>query len=235
MMAGWVSAGFQSVCPVHLNFLFFVSFYIRSCLVHSQSVVLGTLFDHFMCKIIRRHLLMNVGMYMFWSSEIDIKGTINMNLKSKIKLHDTTNKIYIRRIYIPRPYLFTEVHGRFFCNATPGRNIIQNTLPFTYWQIIFYFKHQSNTNIYPNVNLNEQLIKRIRILRSSSFPKHKLVTEKTVATTVATASRRLKYVFVQFSIQSLALLSALYNLLPGRPVQPNIISNSPSNIRPLCK
>ena len=32
-----------SVCPVHLHFLFFILFSVGSCLVHFQSVVLGTL------------------------------------------------------------------------------------------------------------------------------------------------------------------------------------------------
>ena len=40
VMAGWESGGFQSVCPVHLNFLFFISFSNRSCLFHFQLVVL---------------------------------------------------------------------------------------------------------------------------------------------------------------------------------------------------
>ena len=55
-----VSGGFLSVCPIHLHFLFFISFSIGSCLVIFQSVVLGTLSVHFRCRILRRHLLMKV-------------------------------------------------------------------------------------------------------------------------------------------------------------------------------
>jgi len=76
-----------------------------------------------------------------------------MNLKSKIKLHDIINKICIRRKYIPRPYLFTDIQGRFLSNATLGRKI-RNILPFNYWQS-YYVKHQSSTHIYQNVNLNK--------------------------------------------------------------------------------
>ena len=54
------SGGFLSVCPIHLHFIFFISFSMEGCLVHFQSVVLVTLFDHFRCNILRRHLLMNV-------------------------------------------------------------------------------------------------------------------------------------------------------------------------------
>ena len=41
-------------------FLFFISFYMGSCLVIFQSVVLGTLSVHFRCRILRRYLLMKV-------------------------------------------------------------------------------------------------------------------------------------------------------------------------------
>ena len=55
-----VPDGFLSVCPIHLHFLFFISFSMGSCLVIFQSVVLGTLSVHFRCRILRRHLLMKV-------------------------------------------------------------------------------------------------------------------------------------------------------------------------------
>ena len=55
-----VSGGFLSVCPIHLRFLFFISFSMGSCLVIFQSVVIGTLCVHFRCRILRRHLLMKV-------------------------------------------------------------------------------------------------------------------------------------------------------------------------------
>ena len=54
------SGGFLSVCPIHLHFLFFISFSMGSCLVVFQSVVFGTLSVHFKCSILRRHLLMKV-------------------------------------------------------------------------------------------------------------------------------------------------------------------------------
>ena len=46
--------------PIHLHFLFFISFSMAIYLVHFQRVVLETLYDHFKCKILRRHLLMKV-------------------------------------------------------------------------------------------------------------------------------------------------------------------------------
>ena len=46
--------------PIHLHFLFFITFSMGSCLVIFQSVVLDTLSVHFRCKILRRHLLMMV-------------------------------------------------------------------------------------------------------------------------------------------------------------------------------
>ena len=46
--------------PIHLHFLFLISFSMCSCLVIFQSVVLGTLSVHFRCSILRRHLLMKV-------------------------------------------------------------------------------------------------------------------------------------------------------------------------------
>ena len=56
-----ISDGFLSVCPIHLHFLFFISCSMGSGLVIFQSLVLGTLSVHFMCRIVRRHLLMEVG------------------------------------------------------------------------------------------------------------------------------------------------------------------------------
>ena len=53
-------AGFLNVCPIHLHYLFFISFFTGSCLVISHSVVLDTLSDHFRGNILRWHLLMNV-------------------------------------------------------------------------------------------------------------------------------------------------------------------------------
>ena len=50
----------MGVCPIHLHFLFFISFSMDSCLVHFQSVVLDTLSDHFRCRILRRHLLIKI-------------------------------------------------------------------------------------------------------------------------------------------------------------------------------
>ena len=38
----------------------FISCSIDSCLFHSQSEVLGALSAHFMCKVLRKHLLMKV-------------------------------------------------------------------------------------------------------------------------------------------------------------------------------
>ena len=38
-----VFGGFLSVCPIHLHFLFFISFSMGSCLVIFQSVVLDIL------------------------------------------------------------------------------------------------------------------------------------------------------------------------------------------------
>ena len=55
-----VFGGFLSVCPIHLHFLFFISFSMGSCLVIFQSVVLDILSVHFRCRILRRHLLMKV-------------------------------------------------------------------------------------------------------------------------------------------------------------------------------
>ena len=55
-----VSGGFLNVCPIHLHFLFFITFSMGSCLVIFQSVVLGTLSVHFRCRILRRLLLMKV-------------------------------------------------------------------------------------------------------------------------------------------------------------------------------
>ena len=55
-----VSGGFLSACPIHLNFLFFISFTMGSCLVIFQSVVLGILSVHSRFSILRRHLLMKV-------------------------------------------------------------------------------------------------------------------------------------------------------------------------------
>ena len=57
-----VSGGFLSVGPIHLHFLFFISFFMGSGLVIFQSVVLGTLSVHFRgtYRILRRHLLMTV-------------------------------------------------------------------------------------------------------------------------------------------------------------------------------
>ena len=53
----------MTVCPIHLHFLFFISFSMGSCLVVFQSVVLGTLSVHFRCSILRRHLLMKVTLH----------------------------------------------------------------------------------------------------------------------------------------------------------------------------
>jgi len=50
------SAGFLSLCPIYLHFLFFISFSMGSCLVVFQSVTLDTLSVHFR----RWHLLMKV-------------------------------------------------------------------------------------------------------------------------------------------------------------------------------
>ena len=55
-----VFGGFLSVCPIHLHFLFFISFSMGSCLVIFQSVVLDSLSVHFRCRILTRHLLMKV-------------------------------------------------------------------------------------------------------------------------------------------------------------------------------
>ena len=46
--------------PIHLHFLFFITFSMGSCLVIFQSVVLDTLSVHFRCKILRGYLLMKV-------------------------------------------------------------------------------------------------------------------------------------------------------------------------------
>ena len=48
------------MCPIHLHFLFFISFTIDSCLVIFQSIVLDILSVHFRHRILRRHLLMKV-------------------------------------------------------------------------------------------------------------------------------------------------------------------------------
>ena len=55
VMAGrvMVFGGFLSVCPIHLHFLFFISFSMGSCLVIFQSVVLDILSVHFRCRILR--------------------------------------------------------------------------------------------------------------------------------------------------------------------------------------
>ena len=50
-----VSGGFLSVCPIHFNFLFFVSFYMGRCLAIFQSLSV-----HFRYKILRKHLLRKV-------------------------------------------------------------------------------------------------------------------------------------------------------------------------------
>ena len=47
VMAWLVFGGFLSVCPIHLHFLFFISFSKGSCLVIFQSVVLDILSVHF--------------------------------------------------------------------------------------------------------------------------------------------------------------------------------------------
>lgn len=46
--------------PIHLHFLFFITFSMGSCLVIFQSVVLDTLSVHFRCRILRGYLLMKV-------------------------------------------------------------------------------------------------------------------------------------------------------------------------------
>ena len=51
-----VSGDVPSVCPIHLHFSSLFHFH----LVNFQSVVLVTLSDHFRCRILRRHLLINV-------------------------------------------------------------------------------------------------------------------------------------------------------------------------------
>ena len=56
-----VSSGFLSVYPIYLHFLLFISFSMGGCLFIFQSVMLGTLSVHFWCSILRRHLLMKVG------------------------------------------------------------------------------------------------------------------------------------------------------------------------------
>ena len=55
-----VYGGFLSVCPIHLYFLFFISCSMGSGLVSFHSVVLDTLSVHFRCKILCKHLLMEV-------------------------------------------------------------------------------------------------------------------------------------------------------------------------------
>ena len=57
-------AGSLSVYPIHLHVVFVISCSTGSCLVLSHSVVLGTLSDHFRCKILRRHLLLKIS----WSA-----------------------------------------------------------------------------------------------------------------------------------------------------------------------
>ena len=50
---GFIGDGFWRFSKrVHLHFLFFISFSTGSCLGHFPSVVLGTLSDHFRCRIV---------------------------------------------------------------------------------------------------------------------------------------------------------------------------------------
>ena len=57
---GWLFLVVTWVCPIHLHFLFFISFSMGCCLVVFRSGVLGTLSVYFRCSILRRHLLMKV-------------------------------------------------------------------------------------------------------------------------------------------------------------------------------
>ena len=59
VMAWQASGDFLSMCPIHLLF-FFIPLAMCSCFVHFHSVVLVVLSDHFRCRILDRHLLMNV-------------------------------------------------------------------------------------------------------------------------------------------------------------------------------
>ena len=86
-----VFGGFLSVCPIHLHFIFFISFCMGSGLVYFQSVpvVLVTVDDHFRYRILRR----NSVFFLVDTHNLSHKCMITINVWSKFEYATKKNTL----------------------------------------------------------------------------------------------------------------------------------------------